>query len=32
MEMSHLEEIFSTKDAFEGLSSLGKKAPVFQGA
>ncbi len=32
MELAHLEEIFSTKDAFEGLSTLGKKQPVFQGA
>ena len=32
MELAHLEEIFSTKDAFEGLSTLGKKPPVFQGA
>jgi len=31
MELAHLEEIFSTKDALEGLSTLGKKAPVFQG-
>jgi len=31
MELSHLEEIFSTKDAYEGLSTLGKKAPVFAG-
>ncbi len=31
MELSHLEEIFSTKDAYEGLSSLGKRAPVFEG-
>ncbi|MBK8258968.1 MAG: enoyl-CoA hydratase/isomerase family protein [Polyangiaceae bacterium] len=32
MELAHLHEIFSTKDAYEGLSTLGKKAPVFQGA
>jgi enoyl-CoA hydratase/carnithine racemase len=31
MELSHLEEIFSTRDAYEGLSSLGKRAPVFEG-
>jgi enoyl-CoA hydratase/3-hydroxyacyl-CoA dehydrogenase len=31
MELSHLEEVFSTKDALEGLSTLGKKAPVFEG-
>jgi enoyl-CoA hydratase/3-hydroxyacyl-CoA dehydrogenase len=32
MELSHLEEIFSTADAYEGLSSLGKRRPVFKGA
>jgi enoyl-CoA hydratase / 3-hydroxyacyl-CoA dehydrogenase len=31
LELSHLREIFSTKDAYEGLSSLGKKPPVFTG-
>jgi enoyl-CoA hydratase/3-hydroxyacyl-CoA dehydrogenase len=31
MELSHLEEIFSTADAYEGLSSLGKRRPVFKG-
>ena len=31
LELSHLREIFSTKDAYEGLSSLGKRPPVFQG-
>jgi enoyl-CoA hydratase / 3-hydroxyacyl-CoA dehydrogenase len=31
LELSHLEEIFATKDAYEGLSSLGKKPPVFAG-
>ena len=31
MELSHLEEIFRTKDAFQGLSTLGKQAPVFEG-
>lgn len=31
MELSHLKEIFSTKDAYEGLSTLGRKAPVFEG-
>ena len=31
MELAHLHEIFTTKDAYEGLSTLGKKAPVFQG-
>jgi enoyl-CoA hydratase/3-hydroxyacyl-CoA dehydrogenase len=32
MELSRLEEIFSTADAYEGLSSLGKRRPVFRGA
>jgi enoyl-CoA hydratase / 3-hydroxyacyl-CoA dehydrogenase len=31
LELSHLEEIFSTADAYEGLSSLGKRRPVFTG-
>ncbi len=31
MELSHLEEVFSTADAYEGLSSLGKRRPVFKG-
>lgn len=31
LEMTHLEEIFATKDAYEGLTSLGKRAPVFVG-
>jgi enoyl-CoA hydratase / 3-hydroxyacyl-CoA dehydrogenase len=31
LELSHLEEIFSTKDAYEGLSSLGRRPPVFEG-
>lgn len=31
MELAHLTEIFSTKDAYEGLSTLGKKTPVFEG-
>ena len=31
LELDHLEEIFSTKDAYEGLSSLGKRPPVFRG-
>jgi enoyl-CoA hydratase/3-hydroxyacyl-CoA dehydrogenase len=30
-ELSHLDEIFRTKDAFEGLSSLGRRPPVFEG-
>lgn len=31
-ELARLQEIFSTADAFEGLSSVGKKAPAFKGA
>lgn len=31
LELSHLKEIFRTKDAYEGLSSLGRKRPVFTG-
>jgi enoyl-CoA hydratase/3-hydroxyacyl-CoA dehydrogenase len=31
MELSRLEEIFSTADAYEGLSTLGKRRPVFKG-
>ena len=31
LELAHLHEIFTTKDAHEGLSTLGKKAPVFTG-
>lgn len=31
LELAHLEEIFATKDAYEGLSSLGKKPPAFRG-
>jgi enoyl-CoA hydratase/3-hydroxyacyl-CoA dehydrogenase len=31
LELDHLREIFATKDAYEGLSSLGKKPPVFTG-
>jgi enoyl-CoA hydratase/3-hydroxyacyl-CoA dehydrogenase len=30
LELSHLEEIFATKDAYEGLSSLGRRPPVFR--
>ena len=30
-ELSHLPEIFSTKDAYEGLTSVGKRRPVFKG-
>ena len=29
LELAHVREIFSTKDAYEGLSSLGKRPPVF---
>jgi enoyl-CoA hydratase/3-hydroxyacyl-CoA dehydrogenase len=31
LELGSLEEIFSTRDALEGLSSLGRRAPVFEG-
>lgn len=31
MELDHLREIFATHDAHEGLSTLGKRAPVFEG-
>jgi enoyl-CoA hydratase / 3-hydroxyacyl-CoA dehydrogenase len=31
MELGHLFEIFGTKDAYEGLSTLGKNQPVFTG-
>jgi enoyl-CoA hydratase/3-hydroxyacyl-CoA dehydrogenase len=31
MELDHLVEIFGTRDAYEGLSTLGKRAPVFEG-
>ncbi|MGH7338714.1 MAG: enoyl-CoA hydratase/isomerase family protein, partial [Myxococcota bacterium] len=32
MELSHLHEIFSTKDALTGLLSIGRDRPVFEGA
>lgn len=32
MELSHLHEIFSTKDALAGLLSIGKGRPTFEGA
>jgi len=31
LELARLEEVFSTADAYEGLSSLGKRRPVFKG-
>jgi enoyl-CoA hydratase/3-hydroxyacyl-CoA dehydrogenase len=31
-ELSHLEEVFRTRDAYEGLSSLGKRRPQFSGS
>jgi enoyl-CoA hydratase/3-hydroxyacyl-CoA dehydrogenase len=31
LELSHLHEIFLTKDAYEGLSSLGRRASTFKG-
>ena len=32
MELDHLVEIFSTADAYEGLSSLGRRRPAFKGS
>ena len=32
MELAHVREIFSTKDALTGLLSIGKPRPVFEGA
>jgi enoyl-CoA hydratase/3-hydroxyacyl-CoA dehydrogenase len=32
MELSHLREVFATKDALAGLLSIGKAQPVFEGA
>jgi enoyl-CoA hydratase/3-hydroxyacyl-CoA dehydrogenase len=31
MELDHLLEIFRTRDAYEGLSTVGKRAPAFEG-
>ncbi|MBI4532324.1 MAG: 3-hydroxyacyl-CoA dehydrogenase/enoyl-CoA hydratase family protein [Candidatus Melainabacteria bacterium] len=31
LELACLKEIFSTEDAYEGLSSLGKRRPVYKG-
>lgn len=31
LELEHLEEIFGTRDAREGLGSVGRRAPVFEG-
>lgn len=31
MELEHLVEIFSTDDAYEGLSSIGSRTPEFKG-
>ncbi len=31
IELNRLEEIFSTADALEGLSSLGRKRPEYKG-
>jgi hypothetical protein len=31
IELAHLEEIFSTQDALEGLSSAGKRKPNYIG-
>lgn len=32
IELNRIEEIFSTGDALEGLTSIGKKEPLFKGA
>jgi enoyl-CoA hydratase/3-hydroxyacyl-CoA dehydrogenase len=32
IELGRLAEIFSTADALEGLSSMGRKRPEFKGA
>ena len=32
MELDHLVEIFSSADAYEGLSSLGRRRPAFKGS
>ena len=31
LELDRLRELFATRDAFEGLSALGKRLPMFQG-
>jgi enoyl-CoA hydratase/3-hydroxyacyl-CoA dehydrogenase len=31
LELAHLQEIFDTRDAYEGLSSVGRRPPVFEG-
>jgi enoyl-CoA hydratase/3-hydroxyacyl-CoA dehydrogenase len=31
LELDHLVEIFSTRDAYEGLSNVGRATPVFKG-
>ncbi|HET7221197.1 MAG TPA: 3-hydroxyacyl-CoA dehydrogenase NAD-binding domain-containing protein [Vicinamibacterales bacterium] len=31
LELSHLHEIFATKDAYEGLTSVGRRPAVFKG-
>lgn len=31
MELDHLKEIFGTRDALEGMSTLGKRPPAFEG-
>jgi hypothetical protein len=32
IELGRLKDIFATQDAIEGLSSLGRRRPVFKGA
>ncbi|MBI4425575.1 MAG: enoyl-CoA hydratase/isomerase family protein [Elusimicrobia bacterium] len=31
LELKHLREVFATQDAYEGLTSIGKRPPVFRG-
>ena len=31
LEASHVERVFQTRDAYEGLASIGRKRPVFEG-
>jgi hypothetical protein len=32
IELGRLQEIFSTADALEGLTSMGRKRPTYKGA
>ncbi len=31
IELGHLQEIFSTADALEGLTAMGRKKPEYKG-